>query len=255
MSARPLPLFLKHLNSIEVESLLAREAPLFLPIGTLEAHGRHLPVGTDTLCAEKLSEELSINLDGVVAPSIEYGITNSLAQTAPASFFPEELFESFVSMILQNYINHGFKTIIIMNGHGGNVEPLKRVARKIIRRQPVALSVINWWKLSEKFVKPVFATEVGGHAAVEETAAMLHFYPTMVTPDNYQAGNDDYVADNGIWLYPPPGEVILNQTDNGQPVMDCGKSAEFMEKVMDEINGRLGNWLNRIQRLSGGLRP
>jgi len=91
MPAKP-AIFLKNLNTLEVEQLLSREAPLFLPIGTLEAHGRHLPVGTDTLCAEKIAERLSISLDAAIAPSLEYGITNVLAQTSPASFFSEELF-------------------------------------------------------------------------------------------------------------------------------------------------------------------
>ena len=255
MFNRPLPIYLKHLNSVEIENLLARETPIFLPIGTLEPHGRHLPVGTDTLCAEKIAEELSINLNGAVAPSIEYGVTNSLAQTAPSSFFSEDFFEEYVTQVLQAYFNHGFKCIIIINGHGGNQEPLKRCARKFIRKQAIALSVVNWWKVSEQFVEPVFATGTGGHAAVEETAAMLHFCPTMVDPDNYKSDNDDYVVQNGLWLYPPPGEVIIDHAGQGQPIFDCGKAATFMEKTIEEINRLLNHWLNSVNRLSGGLRP
>lgn len=255
MTTRPLPLLIKQLNSIEVESLLAREAPLFLPIGTIEPHGRHLPVGTDTLCAEKIAEELSIDLSGVVAPSIEYGVTNSLAQTAPSSFFDEDFFEQYVTHVLEAYFKHGFKCIIIINGHGGNMEPLKRCARKFIRRQAVALSVINWWKLSEQFVEPTFNTRPGGHAAVEETAAMLHFCPTMVVPDNYNSANDDYVAHNGIWMYPPPGEVIIDEAGQGQPSFDCGKAATFMELTIADIRERLNHWLVAVNRITGGLRP
>lgn len=253
--SRPLAKFLKHMNSVEVETLIAREAPIFLPIGTLEAHGRHLPVGTDTLCAEKLCEELSLKLEGAVAPSIEYGITNSLAQTAPASFFDQDLFENYSSTIIKNYIAHGFKSIIILNGHGGNVEPLKKISRKIIREDRVALCVINWWKLSEKFVPEVYSTGPGGHAAVEETGLMLHFYPTLVTPDNYNPEQDDYIADNFIWFYPPPGEVILDKADTGQPSFDCGKAAQFSEKIIDDLEHRINRWLAKIHNLTGGLRP
>lgn len=255
MSSRPLPLKIKELNSVEIESLLAREAPLFLPVGTVEPHGRHLPVGTDTFCAEKIAEELSIDLSGVVAPSIEYGVTNALAQTAPSSFFSVEFYEQFLSQIIETYFLHGFKCIVIINGHGGNRDPLKTVARKLIRKHAMALSVVNWWLLSEKFVEQVFTTKPGGHAAVEETAAMLHFCPTMVVPDNYSPKNDDYVADNGIWLYPPPGEVILSHSGKGQPAFDCGKAAEFMELTIAEISDRLSHWMVSVNRLTGGLRP
>lgn len=255
MSSKPLPSFLKHMNTIEVDNLLAREAPLFLPVGTLEAHGRHLPVGTDTLCAEKICEELSIHFSGAVAPSIEYGITNSLAQTAPASFFEEELYEQFVYTILANYCRHGFRSIVIINGHGGNRDALKKIARKITRKFPLAVSVVNWWVLSESFVEQTFGTKPGGHAAIEETAAMLHFYPTLVDPDNYSSEADDYVANNGIWLYPPPGEVILDQTGEGQPSFDCGKAADFMDEVLKDLVKRLTHWFGSMNRLSGGLRP
>jgi creatinine amidohydrolase len=243
------------MNTVEIDNFLAREAPLFIPIGTLEAHGRHLPVGTDTFCAEKISEELSLHFSGAVAPSIEYGVTNSLAQTAPASFFSHELFEEFVYEIVKNFINHGFKSIVIVNGHGGNTDPLKNVARKLIKSHKAALSVIHWWKLSSPFVKPVFNVEPGGHAAVEETAAMLHFYPTLVDPDNYDSATDDYVADNGIWLYPPPGEVIIDKAGTGQPDFDCGKAADFMAAVLKDIIARLNRWFASMNRLSGGLRP
>ena len=252
---RPLASFIKCMNTVQIEALLAREAPLFLPVGTIEAHGRHLPVGTDTICAEKIAEELSIDLQGAVAPSFEYGLTNMLAQTSPASFFPEDLFEKFFEQIVENFYKQGFKTIIIINGHGGNRDALKRLVRRITRRQPIAISVINWWMVAEKFVEPVFNTSPGGHAAIEETSAMLHFCPTLVDPDNYESDSDDNVPDEGIWLYPPPGEVLLRQPGKGQPVFDCGRAADFVKLLLQDLIASLQHWLASIGRLQGGLRP
>lgn len=253
--SRPLARFIKCMNSVAIESLLASEAPLFLPIGTLEAHGRHLPVGTDTICAEKIAEELSINLEGAVAPSLEYGITDTLAQTSPASFFSEELYEEFLEQIIVNFYKQGFKTIIIMNGHGGNMESLKRVVQRVVRQQPIAISIVNWWLLSKKIVEPVFNTGLGGHAAVEETAVMLHFCPTLVDPDNYTPGEDDHVPEDGLMLYPPPGEVLLQRHGTGQPEFDCGKAADFVGLLLADMTDRLKHWLNSIKRIQGGLRP
>jgi len=243
------------MNSIEVESFLASEAPLFLPIGTLEAHGRHLPVGTDTLCAGKISEELSINFEGAIAPAIGYGITNVLVQTSPGSHFSENVYEQYLETIIRGFHSQGFKTIIIINGHGGNMEPLKKVARRVTSSINVGLSVIHWWMLSTKFVKPIFNDEPGGHAAIEETAAMLHFYPTLVNPDNFDKKSDSYTPDNGIWLYPPPGEVLIKEYGKGLPNFDCGKASEFMENVVEDITTKLKVWMNSFNRIKGGLRP
>ncbi len=247
--------FIKHMNTIEIEAFLKEEKPLFIPVGTLEAHGRHLPVGTDTLCAEKIAEELSIKLSGAVAPAIEYGITNVLAQTSPASFFPEGLFEDFVEKIVSTFYLQGFKTIIMINGHGGNRDALKRIMRKQSRLYPVALSVINWWLVCEKHVKSCFNTNPGGHAAVEETAAIMHFFPDLVKSENYDSENDDYAAEEGVWLYPPPGEVILNNPGEGQPVFDRGKSTTLMELTIEDICRRLFKWMASFRRIRGGLRP
>ncbi len=247
--------FLKTMNTVEVESFLATEAPLFFPVGTLEAHGRHLPVGTDTLCAEKIAEELSKSFAGAVAPSFEYGITNVLAQTSPASFFSEEMFESFIEKIIDTFYRQGFKTIIVINGHGGNRDSLKRIIRRQSRTHPIALSVVNWWLISEKYVEQIFSTNPGGHAAVEETAVMQHFFPDLIKPENYHSQSDDYVADDGIWLFPPPGEVILHKKNAGQPVFDRDKSASFTDLLLEDLASRLRQWLNSISRLKGGLRP
>ncbi len=249
------PRLLKNMNTLQVEALLAAETPLFLPIGTIEAHGRHLPVGTDSFCAEKIAEDLSIALDGAVAPTFEYGITRVLAQTSPASFFPEELFEAFIEKVIENFRSQGFKTIIIVNGHGGNRESLKRVVRKLSRVRPTGLAVINWWLISEQYVERVYNCKPGGHAAVEETALMLNYFPELVENANYASETDDYVPDDGIWLFPPPGEVLLSTHGQGRPDFDPQKAENFAGLVLEDLQKRLQRWLNSFKRIKGGLRP
>lgn len=248
-------MFLEEMNTITVEDRLRARAPLFLPIGTLEAHGRHLPVGTDTLCARAIAIEMSRHFDGVVAPELGYGLTNLLAQTAPASFFPEPLWRDFIEHILTGFIRHGFDTIVIVNGHGGNRGPLKELARTLVRRQPVAISVVNWWLLAEDAAKQVYGA-TGGHAAVEETAAVLHFTPDLVEAESYHPDNDDFIPEEGMWCYPPPGEVLIYHDDpKGRPDFDQTRANKFMKQVLAGIARRLQHWFDRRDRLSTALRP
>ena len=247
--------YLKEQNTVQVEALLQREAPLFIPIGTIEPHGRHLPVGTDTYCAEKVAEKLSIAFDGVVAPSLEYGLTNVFAQTSPSSFFPVELYQAFLEQIVRNFYKQGFKTIILVNGHGGNKDAIKPLLRKISREAPIAISAINWWMFSEQFVEQIYNTKPGGHAAVEETAAMLYAQPHLVTQGNYSPDNDDCIPTDALWLFPPVGEVLLNEPNQGQPCFDQNKANQFMETVISNLEMRLRKWFNSFKRLQGGLRP
>lgn len=246
---------MEHLTTIDLNQHLSAGGLVFLPIGTLEPHGRHLPVGTDTLCARAVSIELAKRLSGIVAPPLGYGLTNLLAQTPPASFFPEPLFQAFVEAILESLARHGFSPLVIVNGHGGNRDSLKTVARAFIKRTPVALSVVHWWHFAEPPAREIYGA-TGGHAANEETAAMMFFEPELVRQDLYSPDEDDFIPEDAIWCYPPPGEVLIYHDDpRGRPNFDHQKAKQMMEQTLDQIEARLKRWMSRLRRLGGGLRP
>ncbi len=253
--SKPTTLFLEEMTTPQVEAALERGAPLFFPVGTLEAHGRHLPVGTDTLAAVGIARKLAERCRGVVAPPMSYGLTNLLVQTAPASHYDDSMYAAFLAATLEAFVGHGFSTIIIVNGHGGNRGALKQVARQLVREQAVSVAVIHWWMLTGNAAKVVYGGG-GGHAAVEETAAVLHFHPDMVDASLYQSDQDDFTPEEGMWCYPPPGEVLLYDGDHkGRPDFDAEKAGKFMHQVIGEIELRLRRWLSRRHRLGGSLRP
>jgi len=246
---------LDRLTTPAIAERIRSDAPLFFPIGTLEAHGRHLPVGTDTLCAEGVATALARRLGGIVAPPFAYGLTNLLAQSAPASFYPESQWGEFIEATLRGFRRHGFRKLIVVNGHGGNRPPLQSLVRKLVRERDTALCVVHWWKLSETAAQAVYGG-LGGHAAVEETAAMAAMYPESVVQAQYCPESDDYQPDEGFWCFPPPGEVLLYGGDiKGRPDFDPEKAGRFLALTLDDIESRLKRWLSALPRLSGSLRP
>lgn len=248
-------LLIEEMSSIEIEAFLASGKPLFLPIGTLEAHGRHLPVGTDSLCAYNFAKNLTGEFDGALAPTLSYGITNLFAQTAPASFFDETLFENFVFAIVENFVKHGFNRIIIVNGHGGNMPALKNVARKLTKSSAVAIAVLNWWLSTESEAESIYKGS-GGHAAAEETAAMLFFRKDLVNQSLYEPEQDDYIPTDGFWCFPPPGEVLLYASKKTSPPdFNKSKAREFMNCALSKMKARISVWLSCVSKIHGGLRP
>lgn len=246
---------LDRLTTPIIAELIRSDAPLFFPVGTLEAHGRHLPVGTDTLCAEGVALEMARRLDGVTAPPFSYGLTNLLAQTAPASFYPESQWGDFIEATLRGFRRHGFRKLIVVNGHGGNRPPLQSLVRRLVREHDTAICVINWWKISEAAAQQVYGG-LGGHAAVEETAAMVAMHPETVVEARYSSETDDYQPDEGFWCFPPPGEVLLYGGDPaGRPDFAPEKARRFMDITLDDIELRLKRWLSALPRIAGGLRP
>jgi len=247
---------LKHMTTCEVDSVLTSQAPLFLPMGTLEAHGRHLPSGTDTICAEEVALALARTFGGVVAPPIEYGLTNVFAQTAPASFSPVSVFSDYVENVIVGFLKHGFTKIVIINGHGGNREPLKPLIRKMSRRGRAALAVINWWILATDVSKKIYGEASDGHAALEETSCVLAKYPELVKKEFFEKEKDLYIPDDGIWLFPPPGEVLISEPEKGLPDFSQDKAEKFFDAVIDDIKGRLSVWFDSLGKFQNkrGLR-
>ena len=115
--------------------------------------------------------------------------------------------------------------------------------------------IINWGIYASKFVEGVYDTRPGGHAAVEETAAILYARPDLVTKENYDSDTDDCVPTDAFWMFPPTGEVLLEEEGQGQPCFDKKKADIYMKKVLDGIEKRMKKWFASISRLRGGLRP
>jgi creatinine amidohydrolase len=115
---------------------------IIVPTGSTEQHGPMGLIGTDAFCAEKIAEGAGQRAGAMVAPTIAY---------APAPFntsFPgtisisEPLFEALVHEIAEGLIAQGFRHIYFLNGHGANLEPLRRVAARFGSK---TVRVRSWW--------------------------------------------------------------------------------------------------------------
>ena len=121
--------------------LLARQAAFpvaFLPVGTLEWHGRQNPIGCDTIKAERLCEETARNIGGVLMPSLYLsmdayrdvghgygpGMDAEAGFLLPGSFYAieTELFQRYLRNACENYLARGFEMVLIVSGHNPTIQ-------------------------------------------------------------------------------------------------------------------------------------
>ena len=69
-------MFLAKMNYLEVEEYLKKSDTIVIPVGSLENHGKHMPLGTDTMIPDKIAELLDEKSDLLIAPTINYGATD-----------------------------------------------------------------------------------------------------------------------------------------------------------------------------------
>ena len=132
-----------------------------VPIGSIEQHGPHLPISTDSDIVTEISLQLSDKINGVLLPTINYGISDE-----HFPFFNLSVKKSTLSKMLDDIcgslIKNGISRILIINGHYGNLDSLKDFERK--KKKSRKIKVISYWKYMDREFD---------HAGNVETSIML----------------------------------------------------------------------------------
>lgn len=173
---------LLELDSRSFERRLAQNPLVILPVGALEAHGPHLPLGADQIQAEATATALAERLDGLVAPTVGYGSAPS-ARGFPGtvSLSMAEL-GTHVAGILGELARSGVRRLLVLSGHAerGHMAALREAAERAVREHPAARAVV----LSDyDFVYELRGKESppdDGHAGLLETARVLALAPATV---------------------------------------------------------------------------
>jgi len=131
-----------------------------IPVGSIEQHGPHLPISTDSDIVTEIALKLSERINGLLLPTISYGISDE-----HFPFFNLSVKKSTLSRILEDVceslIKNGISRILIINGHYGNLDSLKSFERKRKNRK---IRIFSYWR---------FMNREFDHAGNVETSIML----------------------------------------------------------------------------------
>lgn len=158
-----------------------------LPIGALEQHGPHLPLGTDTILAEYIARAAVARVDSripvVVAPSFYYGSSHHhLLHGGTASITTEALYAALRDVVT-TLLQSKFKSVFILNGHGGNQEIVQLVARDVALTEGIRLAAGSYFHMARPALIGSGVEDLGelpGHAGAFETSLMLAARPDLV---------------------------------------------------------------------------
>jgi creatinine amidohydrolase len=110
-----------YLSPAELSFRLEKKAILFLPIGSLEWHNEHLPLGTDTFHAIELSIRLCKEIGGVVLPAFWWN-TGGCHDHISTYHIPEELYRTTLKNVCLGLVPIPAKLLVLVNGHGGGYQ-------------------------------------------------------------------------------------------------------------------------------------
>jgi len=167
---------------------LSRDTPIVIPIAALEQHGRHMPLFTDSLLLGEVIRRVADKLPDRVLFTPLMWLGNSehhLDFPGTMSASPRVYLDLLRDMV-ENFVFHGFRRIVLVNGHGGNIIPVQQalfeLRQKHRSRSDLLLLSTTYWTLGGKpheQEKSLVQSRMG-HACEWETSMMLRIAPHLV---------------------------------------------------------------------------
>lgn len=205
----------------EINDAVELKKVCIVPCGAVEQHGPHLPLDVDLMCPTGIASGAGRQIPEriLVLPVLAYGYTGHVMD------FPGTInthYETFIRQVLdvtKSLAYHGFKRIILLNGHGSNMPNLDLAARRTNLETDADCVVIGWWNLLtvDKTFLPSWRESKfpGGcaHACELETSLYLYLDEAGVRKDKIKSGtisiNDENNPFNWVDLFGAgPGTLI-----------------------------------------------
>jgi creatinine amidohydrolase len=165
---------------------LSKDTPVVIPVAALEQHGQHLPLFTDSLLLGEFIRRAAERLrDRVLfAPLTWLGNSDHHLDFPGTLSAPPRVYLDLLVGLAENFIQHGFKRIVFVNGHGGNDVPGRQaifeVRQRHRARNDLLLLFATYWNLGGKPHGPGFVQHEMGHACEWETSMILRLAPHLV---------------------------------------------------------------------------
>ncbi|MCI4361173.1 MAG: creatininase family protein, partial [Thermoplasmata archaeon] len=173
------------LSSRAVASRLGAHPVVIVPVGALEAHGPHLPLGADQIQAEATAAALAERIDALIAPTITYGACPSARNFPGTVSVPMSDLESYARAVFSELGRMGVRRLLVLSGHAerGHMAALREAADAAMQGSPDLRAVV----LSDyDFVYELrgeLAPATDGHAGLLETSRVLALAPDSVGPE------------------------------------------------------------------------
>jgi len=166
-------------NRLETEKI-TNEAIFMLPLGSLEQHGPHLPLGTDCYIAEELSKRVSAKTENsFILPTLPFGYSWVWRDIPCTVTIKEKTLEELLKEIARSIYRFKPKALIVINGHLANKTALKYVARDLADEISLKFFYFSLPEIN-KFPMDSNPSSLTIHAEEIETSLMLAIKPDLV---------------------------------------------------------------------------
>jgi creatinine amidohydrolase len=201
----------------EIREAVAQNRVAVVPVGTIEQHGPHLPLSTDVVTSTEISRRAveQIPAEAVLLPSVYYAFNEHHLDFPGTIAVKGETFLNYVTDIGLSLAHHGFRKILLVNGHGSNVPFLDIAARKITNQSQSICAMAPWWNLvPPELFKELRESEFPGgmaHGCELETSVLLYLRGDLVQMDKAERDLPVQRSEFFYWDLQRPSPVFFQE--------------------------------------------
>jgi creatinine amidohydrolase len=217
----------------DVEAELA-----LLPVGSTEQHGPHAPIGLDSMTAEAIATEGADryidehDTEVLVGPPVPVGVAAEHRRFDGTLWVSEDTFRAYVRETIESLATHGIDQVVVVNGHGGNVDALRELCGQVSRNGDAYAVQYTWFDAVE--------FDDLGHAGPAETSMIRHLRPELIREDRTDAAAEGGADGWGEWV---AGTNLAYDSDSftesgavGDPREgDAELGAELLDEAVDSL--------------------
>ena len=176
----------EEMRRTEIEVAAKADAAVIIPVGSIEQHGNHLPVNTDINCSFSIAKSVAEKIDDfpvLVAPPIWWGFSPHHMRYPGTISLKLHTYIDVLTDVVASIAAHGFKKIVLLNGHGGNIGVISSMRRQLMNPDSGESPCIGYtyFTLVDKELQAISEADfVIGHAAEIETSLQLYLQPELV---------------------------------------------------------------------------
>jgi creatinine amidohydrolase len=175
-------MIMEEMTMTEFEKGLEKTRTVIIPIGTVEEHGPHLPLATDTIQAMELAKQVSQRMNVFIAPPLHYGFCRSTRCHPGTIGISAGALRMMIRDIVKSLHLHGFRSFMMLSGHAGelHIAALNEVGEELLEEIPgISIAVLSEMDLFHD-KRVLVETEGDMHAGEIETSMMLYIRPELV---------------------------------------------------------------------------
>ncbi len=175
---------IENMSWTEFKQVMEKTDLVIIPVGVIEEHGCHNPLGTDTFIAEACARLVGEGAKAPVAAVMPFGYSANVVSFPGTNSLDPMLYRKVLYSYSESYVKHGAKRFLFINGHGGNTNTLAMVCADLFDKYGVIASFNQWWEVLPQINPDWNCADHGGYF---ETSMMMAVNEDLIDMEKAQS--------------------------------------------------------------------